>query len=208
MILISYLNDKSRLFVSTLLFFLLFLLFYQETMGQEKLEREYRISVNNVPEKAKDFVENTYPNAKVKWYKEESFSGFSVEAKMKWKGQLHSVEFDTLGNLQDIEIGIDFNDISSAVQEQVHIYLKANFQHYKINKTQLQLKGSAAQLQRIITNENRAQLEKFAVNYELVVRGRHHDDSIVHFYELLVNRKGAVINRSKIVERAVNHLIF
>ncbi|WP_134090477.1 hypothetical protein [Olivibacter sp. XZL3] len=208
MILISYLNDRSTRFVSTLLFFLLFCLPYVETKGQEKLEREYRISVDKVPEKAKDFVKNTYSNTKVKWYKEESFSGFSVEAKMKWKGQLHSVEFDTLGNLQDVEVAIDFNDISKANQERVHAYLKANFQHYKISKTQLQLKGPPAQLQRIITNENQAQLEKFAINYELVVKGRHHEDNIVHFYELLVDRKGAVINRSKIVERAVNHLIF
>jgi len=40
------------------------------------------------------------------------------------------------------------------------------------------------------------------------VKARSSQDKISSFYEILVNKQGEVIKLSKIVERAVNHLIF
>ncbi|MCL4637424.1 MULTISPECIES: hypothetical protein [Olivibacter] len=191
-----------------ILFILAFSILSQPIEAQEKLEREYRIAAEHVPEKAKSFIKATYLNAKAKWYREEGLSGFTLEAKLKWKGQRHSVEFDTLGNLQDIEIGIKFEEVEDIARKQIETHLQTNFQHYRIVKTQVQLKGSSAQLQRIVGNQTRETTEELIINYELIIKAKSSEDKINSFYEILVNKQGEVIKLSKIVERAVNHLIF
>lgn len=86
--------------------FMIFVVALSNDKGQTKYEREFRMSEKKVPQKAREFVHSMDFESKVKWYFEENLQGNSIEAKLKQQGQQYSVEFDTLGTLQDVEVEI------------------------------------------------------------------------------------------------------
>lgn len=178
-----------------------------EVYAQEKMEKEYGIKESIVPQKAHAFVHATYAGAKIKWYKEENLNGFTIEAKLKWEGKRHSVEFDTLGKLQDIEITVGYQTLNDTIRNEIDKYLSNTFRSFKINKTQLQLMGSDAALQAWILNGVKDSI-MVRKKYELVIEGKRNGDKIKRFYELLIDDDGNVIHQLKIIERRVNHLIF
>ena len=64
-------------------------------LAQDKVEREYKINLDAVPEKAKEFVYESGvlpPKVRVNWYREESADEESIEAKFKHQGQRRSEE--------------------------------------------------------------------------------------------------------------------
>ncbi|MEL6254700.1 MAG: hypothetical protein AAFR87_22000, partial [Bacteroidota bacterium] len=72
--------------------------------AQIKYEREYKLKPTEIPMPAKIFVDSCKFSTQITWYKEESQDGKSIEAKLKHKGKKYSIEFDTVGLLQDMEI--------------------------------------------------------------------------------------------------------
>lgn len=175
--------------------------------AQKKMEREYGIKASAAPERARAFAHKTYAETKVKWYREESLNGFTIEAKLKWEGKRHSIEFDTLGKLQDIEITIQYQRLNDVIKSEVDSYLSNTFHSYRIDKAQLQLTGNESSLQAAILNKtnNSSMVHE---KYELVVEGKRKGDKIKTFYEILIDEHGKVVHQLKIVERRVNHLIF
>lgn len=198
-------GTKCYLFLGLLL--LILSLSTSRLYAQKKMEREYGIKASAAPERARAFVHKTYMRTKVKWYREESLNGFTIEAKLKWEGKKHSIEFDTLGKLQDIEITVQYQMLNDVIKREVDNYLSNTFQTYKINKTQLQLTGNESALQAAILNKtnNSSMVHE---KYELVVEGKRKGDKIKTFYEILIDEHGKVVHQLKIVERRVNHLIF
>lgn len=198
-------GTKSYLFCGFLL--LILSLSTARLYAQNKMEREYGIKASAAPERARAFVNKTYVGTKVKWYREENLNGFTIEAKLKWKDKRHSIEFDTLGKLQDIEITVQYQMLNDIIKKEVDIYLSNTFQSYRIDKAQLQLTGNESALQAAILNKtnNSSMVHE---KYELVVEGRRKGDKIKTFYEILVDEHGKVVHQLKIVERRVNHLIF
>ncbi len=172
--------------------------------SQEKLEREYRIKSSEVPAKALEFVGNSFGNMKVKWYGEENLNGKSIEAKGKRDGRLFSIEFDTSGALQDIEMLISFRDIPENTRVQIERNLGSSFSKFRIQKTQKQWVGKESVLSTLAKGESPT--GEFSTNYEITLRGTKNQRT--DYYEVLVNDKGEIIRESKIVFRNNQHLIF
>ena len=85
--------------------------------AQDKIERELRVEEKVVPKEARDWFYDAFETTKrPKWYQEIFESGYSYEAKFKLKGKFYSVEFDSLGLIQDVEIEIDYNELPKEVQ--------------------------------------------------------------------------------------------
>ena len=74
--------------------------------SQEKFEREFRISKEEVPQKAQNFIKQCEFDKKVKWYMEESQDGKAIEAKSYKKNYKYSVEFDMKGNVLELAIAV------------------------------------------------------------------------------------------------------
>lgn len=172
--------------------------------AQEKLEREYSISKQQVPDKALQFVAENYAGLRVRWYREENLQGQSIEAKLKKKRQWHSIEFDTLGRLQDVEILIKYKDIAEDLREEMEGWMEEEFSSYKIDKVQRQWSGSESAMAQLI-KEGKSELD-FERRYEIVVKGRKGGKT--DFYELLFDDDGELLEMAKIIERSVNHMIF
>jgi hypothetical protein len=176
----------------------------QPTFAQIKVEREYRIKEEAVPEQAREFVKNTFEDARMKWYAEENQQRKTIEAKGAFKGIRYSVEFDTDGKLLDIEGVIRYMDIPEETRDRIEKNLSTTFSSFKVQRTQRQWKGNPAILAALVAKkESRGQ---YQTHYEITIRGTR--DRRKDFYEILATDKGEIVRESKIVQRNNQHLIF
>lgn len=176
---------------NTLLIIVLALLvgFPVTTVAQDKIEREYKIKKEEVPQKALEFIkgiESLPPKTKVNWYREEAADAESVEAKFKIDKRKFSIEFSTEGKLQDAEMEIDRDDIPKVTRESIEESLNVEFIKWSIKKVQLQWVGdSSLVISSINRNERQEEVEE---NYEIVIKGR--TDKTKSYFELLFDSSG------------------
>lgn len=166
---------------------------------QEKYEKEYRIGQDQVPQSALDYITKFNFNKKIKWYREESLIGASVEAKTKYQKQRYSIEFDTLGGLQDVEIKINFEDLNEAVQRSICDILSQEFDRYKLQKIQQQFSGSAKNILSYLKLQTNERLPNIKIQFEIVLAGKR--ASKVELYEYTFSEQGGLVSKSHIVLR-------
>lgn len=182
------------------LFLLICLLFSQVLLAQDKYEKESRVKRSEVPDLAFTFIDSLGIKSKIKWYKEQSLSGSSYEAKFKQGALVHSVEFDTLGSIEDVEIEVKVDKIAPKAYDGITKTFGSECTGYSIRKVQQQYTGSRDELFTIIKNEN----AKTTCNYELVVKCKH--EGGVDLFEYLFDSKGELISKSRIVFKNSSHL--
>lgn len=179
-----------------------YLLFQLPLTAQQKYEREYRLHAEEVPPLAQDFLEACGFSSKIKWYGEESLDGHSVEAKLKEDGVTYSIEFDTLGHLQDVEIDIKQEQLPAATEQAIHVHLDRVFDKYRFIKIQKQWTGKNETILELI-REGESQ-KAFDVKYEIVLKGKK--DKERAWYEFLFSGDGSFEKRSTIIFRNTDNL--
>lgn len=170
--------------------------------AQEKFEKESRIRKKDIPPKALQFVEALPLAKKVKWYREEGLTNTTIEAKFRYEKKRYSVEFDTSGNVEDVELNMTKPGLPYGVLESFSAYLEANCSKYNINKVQIQYTGEASDLLSVIKGDYENM--KLNIYYEVVVvctYGKKTD-----LFEYLINEEGAVLSSSKIIFKNSTHL--
>lgn len=170
--------------------------------AQDKFEKESRIKQKDVPPTALSFMDSLNFRAKIKWYKEEGLSKKSIEAKFKHNKTKYSIEFDTLGNIEDIEIEVNWQNLESDITDSVAMQFKLDCSKYKIVKVQKQFTGSKNELFSPLINGIHS--EQLKIKYEIIVRC--HQEKKVDLFEYLFNEKGKLISKSKIVFKNSSHL--
>lgn len=181
-----------------ILLFILIPFFTIAIFGQEKYEKEYRIHKHIVPVQAQKFIEALQFTKKIKWYREEGINNtYSIEAKTKHKSKKYSVEFDSSGVIEDIEIEIGWKEISIKTRNNITQYLNDHFEKHKIHKLQIQYTGSQDSLLKAVLNKDSRQDHDVAIHYEIVLRikkGKKHQK-----LEILFDEGGKMIRKSKIL---------
>lgn len=171
-------------------------------IAQEKFEKESRIKGDDVPTEAQLFIDSLNIANKVKWYKEQGLNRQSIEAKFKYDKARYSVEFNTLGHIEDIEIEVNFEDLESNLKETIILQLKADCSKHNIVKVQKQYTGLESHLLSIVkTDKTNSSL---TIKYELIIRCRQQKK--VNLFEYLFNDTGELISTSKIVFKNSSHL--
>lgn len=169
--------------------------------GQEKLEREYRIKAKTVPLKAKQFLDSLQIGNNIKWFGEESLQGKSIEAKTRFNKIKYSIEFDTLGNLQDVEIEISKKVIPPKILNSIDQQLRSDFKKYKFVKIQKQITGSNKQVITYLKGNKKAAI---LIKYEIVLKGIKKRKK--YLYEYTFSDKGFTEKRERIVFRNSDNL--
>ena len=179
-----------------------FITLYQTNLNaQIKFEKEERVNVSEVPKKAFLYVDSLTKQKKIKWYREINSYNTSYEAKCKWNKRYWSMEFDSSGNFEDIEILIKYNQLPDSVKKILLSILDSFGNNYKIEKVQQQ-----------ITDKNNVSLffaNKSKIipnNYELEVT--FYENYKLNKFELLINSQGNLINKKKIIYRNEDNLEF
>lgn len=188
-----------------ILFFIkVILLLAAQAFGQTKYEKEYRLKLQEVPLDARKFVEALPFSEKVKWYFEENLKGNSIEAKVTSNQKRYSLEFDTLGNLQDVEVQIDWMEIPEASRNNISETLGSQYSDYKINKIQVQYTGEVATLLSLLKNQKTNNW--YSTKYEIIVKGKKNKQ--LKLYEITFSQTGGVITIAEVIFRNIDNLAF
>jgi hypothetical protein len=150
-------------------FIVLFTLVGVVAFAQEKVEKEERIREKEVPKVAQEWLYDAFEKIKrPKWFKEFSDSGYSFEAKFQYDDHFHSVEFDSLGNILDVEIEMDWSELEEEVKSSIENYFGENFKDYKLIKIQIQYSGEESDLEDFF---DQGENESILVLYEIEFSG-------------------------------------
>lgn len=170
--------------------------------AQQKYEKESRIKPKDVPTKAMNFIDSINLKNRVKWYLEEGLETKSIEAKFKYNSKKYSVEFDTLGNIEDAEIEIQWDEMQTPFKDSISSQLKKDCLKQKIVKVQIQYSGPSSEiLSKLRENKTSGNL---TTKYEVVVRCKSKDTIVL--LEYLFNKKAEVLSRSEIIFKNSSHL--
>lgn len=155
-------------FESTLLIIALFS--FSFLTAQTKNEKESRISLNEFPENAQTLIYTIKSNVKrIRYYKETDGDKQSFETKFKYKKHWYSIEFDSSGILEDIEITINKKVLKSVTKDNIYYYLEANSDKFDIIKIQEQYlyKNNTSEAEFI--NSILKNRDNISSNYEIIV---------------------------------------
>lgn len=172
------------------------LLVYHTSNAQIKREVESNIKAQNVPENARSWMKDAYEGAKkYRWIEEESNNGKSYEAKLKYQGKWHSVEFNEDGVVEDIEVTLDFDDLDSLTKATLLNALGNAFEDFKIIKIQRQWTGNPEDLEDAI---DEGEMENIQTRYELEIYGKQGAKETN--WEVLIETDGRITSSSEIEE--------
>lgn len=168
----------------------------QISIAQEKLEREFRVDEQEVPTNAVQALSQVVTKKPFNWYKETGLEYTTYEAKGRLNGKIASIEFNSDGILEDVEINERWRSLPQALRTNITTILEKDSDRFKIKKVQAQYLNNEQPLATIIS-----QIEKGALkpNYELVVQLKV--DGLYLLYEYLFTNDGTFIQRLEIVER-------
>jgi hypothetical protein len=168
-----------------------------------KFEREQRLTTDRVPPAAQAFLADCQPQAKISWYKEQSQDGLSIEAKTKYEGVRYSIEFDTLGQVEDVEVLTSFPDLPTTVQDSICHQLQQEYGRFRLMRVQRQWTAAApATLQALIRSGSSS--GPYQERYELVIKAR--TTTGTEWFEYLFHPTGEVLRKQRIVFRNTDNL--
>ena len=174
-----------------------------QTWGQTKTEIEKRVDVENVPSKAvEDLSEDVKEFDKVKWYYQEDGYKRVFEAKFKQFSQQYSVEFDTLGNIANVEIIIKKRQVPKKTLKKMMSYLEEEFEDYKIRKIQREHLGEDDDLMDLI-EENELD-DDLTIKYEVGVNAKI--DNQRKLYEISFDHDGKVLTLREVIIQSTDIL--
>ena len=177
---------------------------YGMSIGQKKYEKESDLDRNEVPNRALEFIESVERDSKINWYYEENLKGNSVEAKFSYKTNRYSVEFDTMGYLQDIEVEIPLNNLAPGVVLKMKENLKGEFEKSSILRVQKQYSGDISSFETFLsaTDEHKS----LAIRYETEIKGKK--NKRMKLYEILFTSDGSIERIDEVIFRNNDYLEF
>lgn len=181
--------------------FTTFFLLFQFTVFSQKIEKESRVSEESIPPKALQFVNELRLNNNVKWYKEKTSGRDSYESKFKFNNSFYSVEFDTLGNVEDVEVIVKRRNLSQQEQSKLKERILVEFEKFKWIKIQRQYFGNEEQLKNLFLKKDNS----IEHNFEVEIEAKTSDGSW-KMYELLINTDGEIVKKREIQLRPTENL--
>ena len=127
--------------IISITFFVAVGVYGQIALGQKALKREVeeRIKLEEMPDKAVELLAVWLEESKrSRFYHETDGRQQSYEAKLTHKKRRFSIEFDTNGNLQDVEEWMHFEKLPHNTQDSIALVLEEAYDKYKIRRVQRQ----------------------------------------------------------------------
>lgn len=187
--------------------FILFFLCTSLCFAQSKNEKEERIAAEAFPANAISYFHIISQDVKyLKFFKETDGDKKSYEVKFKYNKEHYSVEFDTLGNLEDIEIVIKKRHIPKDVYRSVSNYFKTTFKKFTLVKIQKQYvnttKYSDKQFIQTILEKPYNKHTHFEIIAEVKTEDKH------ELREFTFNRLGKYETSRKVTSSSYEHALY
>lgn len=181
---------------------LLFTLCTQNAYGQQKYEKESHLTLKSAPPVALVFINDLEITNRIKWYSEVSLKSKSIEAKFKLDNKRHSIEFDTTGIIQDVELEMKWTEMQSHLKDSINSQLSSICSSYKISKIQIQYSGSQSDLLSFL--KDGAATENLTINYEIIVKCMNNNKT--ELFEYLFSDEGRLLETFKIIFKNSSNL--
>ncbi len=181
--------------------FVILFLSWGSIFGQTKYEKEYRLKTKDVPQKALDFVEQLNFNQTIKWYREEGLNRISVEAKTKFHSKKYSIEFDSTGLIEDVEIIVNWEDLPKDARSNICQSLEEAHQKFRIVKIQIQYSGSPENIIQKVKGDTESEI---TTKYEIVVKAKTSGN--FESFEYLFDAQGIFIQKAVIIFKNSDNL--
>ncbi|MGB3605755.1 hypothetical protein [Psychroserpens sp.] len=175
--------------------------------AQNKVEKESRIEVDELPQTIVTVLSTLPEDAKrIRYYKETDGDKHSFESKFKFRRHWHSVEFSNFGILEDIEITVKERDIPDLVKLVISNYLNAQSQKFNFIKIQEQYIFDPNQtvipfLNSVVTNRMQMQC-----NYEIIVALKQ--NTVWQLKEMTFDSKGEFMNSRTIQPDSYEYIMY
>ncbi|MGO3706610.1 MAG: hypothetical protein ACTJGD_02555 [Mesonia hippocampi] len=173
------------------------------TIAQEvKLEKEERIHIEQMPEKARLFLsqKSLTENKTKRFYREIDGDKKSYEAKLKIHRKTYSIEFNTLGELEDIEIAIKEREVPKEVLKNIKNQLSERCDRYKIERIQAQYVNTSSTNQQEVLEQALKKNNFSKVNYEIIIKLKTNEETMR--CEVLFDSLGNYKYHRKIIDYA------
>ncbi|TXE09599.1 hypothetical protein FUA26_08910 [Seonamhaeicola algicola] len=175
--------------------------------SQVKNEKEERIKQAHFPELASSYFSFIANNASyLKFYKETDGEKVSFEAKFKLNKLHYSVEFDSIGTLEDIEILIKQKHIPKASLQKIKRHFSDKFEKIRFIKIQKQFINNSSKtdkqfIEHIVNNPNQKPTH-FEIIAEIKTKERH------ELRELTFNENGTFKKSRKVTSASYEHALY
>lgn len=165
--------------------------------SQVKNEKEERITPHEFPGLPLKYFNTIAEKVNyLKFYRETDGSKTSYEAKFKYNKQHYSIEFDSIGKLEDIEIVIKEKDIPKSTLEKISGHYEKHFKKVRFIKIQKQFvnttKRTDKQFIDFVLRKPNNKHNHFEIIAEIKTKKRH------ELRELTFDKNG-VFEKSRIV---------
>lgn len=141
--------------------------------SQTKNEQEERVTLEVLPEAAIAVINELPKRCKrIRFYQETDGEKQSFEAKFKYKKQHYSLEFDTEGVIEDIEIVIEPNELEAAIKSKIDNYFEEHFDKFQYVKIQKQYVYYPSIQPVTFVNELLSKQSHAEVNYEVIAEAK------------------------------------
>ena len=176
-------------------------------MAQTKNEKESRVQLLDFPKASQATLKAISKHVKrIRYYKETDGEKHSFESKFKYKKHWFSVEFDSLGTIEDIEVSVKKRQLGPDPKIAIYDYLKAHSSKYDIIKIQEQYvyKADISEVQFLnYILENRLNL---ASNYEIIVAIK--SDIGWELKEMTFDSKGALLKLRNVQQDSYEYIMY
>ncbi|AFC26855.1 hypothetical protein [Saprospira grandis] len=162
----------------------------------QKVEFEKRSRYDKLPPAMQESLQALYGQLpkRAKFYQEYQKESYSYEAKFRYRGHCHSVEYDAQGQLEDIEVRQKWKKLAPEIRQPIEQALAQQFKRYRIRKLQLQLTGPEQDL------AQQLQTHKLLIPsaYELIIKGN--DGQGWQLWEFLFTAEGQILRQEQLIE--------
>ncbi len=183
------------------------LLFGLHSWSQTKNEHEERVTLEVLPEAAIAVINELPKRCKrLRFYKETDGEKQSFEAKFKYKRQHYSLEFNTEGLIEDIEVIIELKEIEDAKKSKITNYFEEHFDKFQYIKIQKQYVYYQSAKPVTFLNDVLSKQSEAEVNYELVAEIKL--DSKHEVREFLFGKTGKFKSFRTLNPESYEHILY
>ena len=175
--------------------------------SQTKNEKEFRINESAFPTEARGHFNIILDSINyIKYYKETDGEKHSFEIKFKYKKQHYSVEFDTLGNLEDIEILIKKKHLPKEVWHNIQDYFSKNYKTYSLVKLQKQYRNTSQKTDRQFIHQILNKPINKHTHFEIIseIKTKH----LHELREFTFDRNGTFETSRKVTSSSYEHALY
>lgn len=183
------------------------LLFGLHSWSQTKNEQEVRVKLDVFPDPAINVVSELPKRCKrIRFYKETDGEKQSFEAKFKYKRQHYSLEFNTEGVIEDIEVIIEPKEIEDDVKSKIEDYFEEHFDKFQYVKIQKQYVYYKTLKPITFVNEVLSKHSKAEINFEIIAEVK--SDSKRNVGEFLFGRHGYFRSFRALNPESYEHILY